>query len=465
MKMRTETDSLGEIKVPAERLWGAQAQRSLENFAIGSEKMPREVIYALAFIKKAAALANCELGSLPEDKKTWIASACDRILDGSCDFEFPLSVWQTGSGTQTNMNVNEVISNLCCLEAKTTLGSKKPVHPNDDINMSQSSNDVFPAAMHIASYLLVKQKLLPALNFFLQELKQKATQFSDIIKVGRTHLMDAAPLTLGQEFSGYATQIEQALEAIEKELPSLAELPLGATAVGTGLNAHPQFGKKAVEQLAHFTNMPFELSQNHFAALAAHDALVSFSGALKRLACALMKIANDVRWMASGPRAGLAELFLPANEPGSSIMPGKVNPTQCEAMTMVAVQVLGNDAAVSFAGASGNFELNVFKPLIIFNILQSIHLLSDAMQSFCAKCLVGLKPNCKKINHDLTHSLMLATALNRAIGYDSASKIVKKAFEEDLSLKEAAVSLKILSSEQFDSLIDPSSMVKNIETS
>ena len=457
--MRIETDSLGEIKVPIDRYWGAQTERSLHNFPIGMEKMPLELIYALALVKKGAAIANGDLGSLSVEKRDLIISACDEILERKHDAEFPLSVWQTGSGTQTNMNLNEVIANLCSVKLKMPLGSKKPVHPNDDVNQSQSSNDVFPAAMHISAYLFARQKLIPALQKLHRGLEAKQKEFSHIVKVGRTHLMDAAPLTLGQEFSGYAAQLSDGIDAIERQLALLLELPLGATAVGTGLNAHPDFGKKAVFEIARITKMPFILARNRFSQLAAHDALVGFSGALKQVACAFMKIANDIRWMASGPRAGLFEISLPANEPGSSIMPGKVNPTQSEAMTMVAAQVMGNDCAICFAGSLGNFELNVFKPLIIYNILQSMRLIADVSLSFHDRCLSGIQPNLAVIEHELSRSLMLATVLNQAIGYDKASQIVKMAHAENLSLKEAAEKLGLLSPSAFDALVDPKKMI------
>jgi fumarate hydratase class II len=459
MKERIEQDSLGEVKVRADRYWGAQTQRSFENFRIGSEQMPIEVIRSLAIVKKAAAIVNAEISALPSDKRDLICSVCDEIIQGKLDAHFPLVVWQTGSGTQTNMNVNEVISNRISEQAGTPLGSKKPVHPNDDVNMSQSSNDVFPTAMHIASVLLIRKNLLPALTQLYQGFEKKAYEFRDLIKIGRTHLMDAAPITLGQEFSGYAAQIKQAIAAIESELDPISELAIGGTAVGTGLNAPPQFSKRATDTISHLTGVPFTPALNKFAALAAHDALVGVSGALRQTAVAFMKIANDIRWLASGPRCGLNEIFLPENEPGSSIMPGKVNPTQSEAMTMVAVQVMGNDCAIAFAGSLGNFELNVFKPVMIFNLIQSIHLLSDVAINFNQKCLSGIKPNKKQLQENLENSLMLATALNTAIGYDKAAQIVKKAYAEGISLKQAALSLGYLTADRFDALVDLHKMV------
>jgi len=459
MKDRIEKDTMGEVRVPADRYWGAQTQRSHENFKIGHILMPIEVIHALALVKKAAAMTNAELGEISSEKKDLICAAADEVIAGKLDSHFPLIVWQTGSGTQTNMNVNEVISNRAIEMAGGVMGSKKPIHPNDDVNHSQSSNDTFPTAMHISATLLVRKKLLPALAKFCNELERKAKEFRGIIKIGRTHLMDAAPLTLGQEFSGYAAQIKQAMGAIESALESLSELALGGTAVGTGLNTHPKFAHRAAEILTQLTGILFVTAPNKFAALAAHDAIVRLSGALRQTACAYMKIGNDIAWMGSGPRAGLHELFLPENEPGSSIMPGKVNPTQCEAMTMVAVQVMGHDTAIGIAGSQGNFELNVYKPLMIYDLIQSIHLLADVAVNFCEKCLVGIKPNQKRMAEYLENSLMLATALNEAIGYENAAKIVKKAYHEEISLKEAAVQLGILTAEKFDSLVDPKRMI------
>lgn len=457
--MRTETDSLGSIEVPSNKYWGAQTQRSIQNFPIGLEKMPIELIHALGIIKKAAALVNHELGLLPAEKKDLIVQTCDELLAGKLDDHFDLVVWQTGSGTQTNMNVNEVISNRAIEKASGVLGSKKPIHPNDDVNMSQSSNDVFPTAMHIATLIAIKKNLLPHLKLLRDGFKAKAAEFDKIVKVGRTHLMDAAPLTLGQEFSGYTAQIDHGIKAVESTLHFVSELAIGGTAVGTGLNSPKGYDQKICEVISKLTGYSFAPAPNKFAALAANDGLVAVSGALKVLACAFMKIANDIRWLASGPRAGLAEIFLPENEPGSSIMPGKVNPTQSESMTMVAVQVMGNDAAVSFAGSMGNFELNVFKPVIIYNLLQSIRLLSDVAKNFHDKCLVGIKPNMKRLQELLDNSLMLATALNPVIGYDKAAKIVQKAYKEGLSLKQAALALGFLTEKQFDEIVDPKKMI------
>lgn len=458
-KTRIETDSMGSIKVPDEKYWGAQTQRSIQNFPIGTEKMPIELIHALGIVKKASALVNHELGLLPSKKKDLIVKTCDELLLGKLDDHFDLVIWQTGSGTQTNMNVNEVIANRAIEKAGGTLGSKTPIHPNDDVNMSQSSNDVFPTAMHIATMTAIQKNLLPHLKLLAKGFRAKSKQFEKIVKVGRTHLMDAAPLTLGQEFSGYAAQLENGIRAIEASLEPVKELALGGTAVGTGLNCPAHFDKKTAAVISKLTGFSFVTAPNKFAALAANDGLVEVSGALKVVACAFMKIANDIRWLASGPRCGLGELFLPENEPGSSIMPGKVNPTQSESMTMVAVQVMGNDAAITIAGSMGNFELNVFKPVIIYNLLQSIRLLSDVAKNFHDKCLIGIKPNTKQIHAHLEHSLMLATALNPVIGYDKASKIVQKAYKEGLTLKQAALQLGYLSQKQFDEIVDPSKMV------
>jgi fumarate hydratase class II len=458
-KTRVETDSMGSIKVPDEKYWGAQTQRSIQNFPIGTEKMPIELIHALGLVKKAAALVNHELGLLAPKKKELIVQTCNELLSGKLDEHFDLVIWQTGSGTQTNMNVNEVIANRAIEKSGGTLGSKIPIHPNDDVNMSQSSNDVFPTAMHIATMSAIKKHLLPHLKLLAKGFRAKAQQFQKIVKVGRTHLMDAAPLTLGQEFSGYAAQIENAIRAVEVSLHPVSELALGGTAVGTGLNSPAHFDKKTAEAISKLTGYSFVTAPNKFAALAANDGLVEVSGALKVVACAFMKIANDIRWLASGPRCGLGELFLPENEPGSSIMPGKVNPTQSESMTMVAVQVMGNDAAITFAGSMGNFELNVFKPVIIYNLLQSIRLLSDVAKNFHDKCLVGIKPNVKQIQKHLDQSLMLATAFNPVIGYDKAAKIVQKAYKESLTLKQAALKLGYLTSKEFDQIIDPKKMI------
>lgn len=458
-KARIEKDTMGEISVPSDRYWGAQTERSRQNFHIGAEKMPIEMIRSLAIIKKGAAIANFSLGLISEEKKNLICTAAQEIIDGKLDDHFPLIVWQTGSGTQTNMNVNEVISNRAIEMAGGALGSKKPIHPNDDVNHSQSSNDVFPSAMHIATTLLIRNSLLPSLEKFHRALEKKVKEWSSIIKIGRTHLMDATPITLAQEFSGYAFQIKGAMNSIEAQLEPLSQLVLGGTAVGTGLNAHPEFGKKAIHEISQITGVFFSENPNKFSGIAAHDVFVILSGALKQTAVALMKIANDIQWLGSGPRCGLRELLLPENEPGSSIMPGKVNPTQCEAMVMVAVHVMGNDSAIGIAASKGNFELNAFKPLIIYNTLQSIHLLADVANNFREKCLDGIRPNTQKIAQNVEHSLMLATALNEIIGYDKAAQIVKKAYLENLSLKQAALDLGILTSEQFDSLIDIKKMV------
>ncbi len=459
MKTRTEKDSLGYVQVPAHKYYGAQTQRSIENFCIGTEKMPIEMIRALAIIKKASAIVNCDLGLLPKEKKEVISEVCDEILEGKLDDHFDLVVWQTGSGTQTNMNVNEVVSNRAIEKLGGELGSKTPIHPNDDVNKSQSSNDVFPSAMHISACLEIQRKLLPNLHILWEGFQKKAKEFKDIVKVGRTHLMDATPLTLGQEFSGYAAQVEYGIEAIKKALTPLSELALGGTAVGTGINAPPQYGDKVAKTIADLTKYPFVTAKNKFEALAANDAAVEMSGALKRLSCSLMKIANDIRWLASGPRCGIGEIFLPENEPGSSIMPGKVNPTQSESMTMVAVQVIGNDACIGYAGSMGNFELNVFKPVMIYNLLQSIRLLGDVAVNFHDKCLIGIRPNTKRIQEHLENSLMLATALNPVIGYDKASQVVQKAYKEGLTLKQAAVDLGVLTAEEFDRVVDPRKMI------
>jgi fumarate hydratase class II len=459
MDYRIEYDTLGEVQVPADKLWGAQTQRSLQNFKIGGHRMPREVIYALAIAKKAAALTNAELGVLPEDKAKIIAEVCDEILSGALDEHFPLVVWQTGSGTQTNMNLNEVIANRANQKLGQPLGTKKPIHPNDDVNKSQSSNDVFPTAMHIAAYLSVRDRLLLALDKLATALQDKANAFMPIIKVGRTHLMDAVPMRLGQEFSGYAHQVRTAKQDVERTLEEVRELPLGGTAVGTGLNAPKGFAEKVAAKIAELTGAPFITAPNKFAALATHDPLVSLSGALKRTAVALMKIANDIRLLGSGPRAGLAELNLPENEPGSSIMPGKVNPTQSEAMTMVCCQVIGNDTAITCGAFQGHLELNVFKPLIIHNLLESIRLLADACHSFTDNCVVGIEPNLPAIHRHLERSLMMVTALNPIIGYEKAAKIAQKAHKEDKTLKEAAIELGYLSVEEFDKYVRPEAMV------
>ncbi len=460
MNFRQESDSMGSIDVPSDKYYGAQTARSIKNFKIGGERFPREFIRAFGILKKACAIVNAELGLLPPEKAAAIVQAADEVIAGKLDDHFPLVVWQTGSGTQTNMNVNEVISNRAIELAGGVMGSKKPVHPNDDVNKSQSSNDTFPTAMHIAVIEVTYGRLIPMVTKLRDAIEKKSLEFHGIIKIGRTHLMDATPLTLEQEFSGYAQQLTNGLRRIEGALTRVYELAIGGTAVGTGLNTHPQFAKKVAAKVAELTGRPFASAPNKFEALAAHDALVEYSGALKTLAASLMKIANDVRWLGSGPRCGIGELLLPENEPGSSIMPGKVNPTQSEAMTMVCVQVFGNDTAVTFAGASGNFELNVFKPVIIHNVLSSVRLLADACESFCDNCVVGIQANQMTIKKHLDNSLMLVTALNTHIGYDNAAKVAKKAHAENLTLKEAAVSLGLLKAEDFDRLVRPEKMIE-----
>ncbi len=459
MEYRIERDTMGEVKVPADKYYGAQTARSLMNFKIGGERMPRELIRALGILKKAAAMANEELGTLPKEKAELIKQAADEVIEGKLDEHFPLVVWQTGSGTQTNMNTNEVISNRAIEIAGGEMGSKKPIHPNDDVNKAQSSNDTFPTAMHISAVEQITHRLIPAVTELRDALAAKSEEFKDIVKIGRTHLMDAVPLTLGQEFSGYVQQLTNGLDRINGVLPRLRQLALGGTAVGTGLNTHPDFAVLAAKKISEITGLEFETAPNKFEALAAHDAVVEASGVMKTLAASLMKIANDVRWLASGPRCGIGEISLPANEPGSSIMPGKVNPTQSEAMTMVCVQVMGNDAAINFAGASGNFELNVFKPVMIFNLLQSIKLLADASESFSRNAVVGITPNKEKIDYFLHNSLMLVTALNPVLGYDNAAKIAKKAHAENTTLKEAAVALGLLTEEEFDKAVRPENMI------
>ncbi len=455
---RTESDSMGKIDVPADRYYGAQTARSLIHFAIGKDTMPPELIRAFGILKKAAALVNQDLGKLPADKTALITQAADEVIAGKLNEHFPLRIWQTGSGTQTNMNVNEVISNRAIEISGGAMGSKKPIHPNDDVNMSQSSNDTFPAAMHIAAATETRQRLLPALKKLRDALDAKGKEFADIVKIGRTHLQDATPLTVGQEFSGYVNLLDRDGGRIAMALDGLYDLAIGGTAVGTGLNAHPEFAERAAKKIAELTALPFRSHPNKFAALSAHDELVFASGALKTLAASLMKIANDIRWLASGPRCGLGELILPENEPGSSIMPGKVNPTQAEALTMVAVQVMGNDAAIGFAGSQGNFELNVFKPVIIFNYLHSVELLADAMNSFVAHCVQGIEVNTTQIEHYVHNSLMLVTALAPKIGYDAAAQVAKAAHHSHISLREAAIKLGFVSAEEFDALVKPEDM-------
>jgi fumarate hydratase, class II len=459
-QVRVESDSMGKIEVPADHYWGAQTQRSLIHFAIGHETMPRSLIRAIGILKKAAAEVNQQLGKLDQAKTDLIVHAADEVISGQLDSEFPLRIWQTGSGTQTNMNANEVISNRAIQLAGGEMGSKKPIHPNDHVNMSQSSNDTFPTAMHIAAAEQITHRLLPAIATLRDSLERKGTEFDGIVKIGRTHLMDAVPLTLGQEFSGYVAQLEQDIARIRAALPDLLQLAIGGTAVGTGLNTHPEFADRCATRIAELSGLPFSAAVNKFAALAAHDSLVMVSGALKTLACSLMKIANDIRWMGSGPRCGLAELSLPENEPGSSIMPGKVNPTQSEAMTMVCVQVMGNDAAIGFAGSQGNFELNVFKPVMIHNLLQSVTLLSDACGLFAKYCIDGIQANRAQIEHYVASSLMLVTALSPHIGYDNAAKVAKLAHDQGTTLREACERLGFLKSSEFDRLVRAENMIQ-----
>ena len=448
---------MGEIEVAADKYWGAQTERSLHHFNIGGDRMPREMIRALGILKKASALVNTELGKLPPDKLKLIEQACDEVIEGKLDAHFPLRVWQTGSGTQTNMNANEVISNRAIEIAGGQLGSKKPIHPNDDVNMSQSSNDTFPTAMYIAAAEQLTW-LLPELQNLHQAIDAKAKEFADVVKIGRTHLQDATPLTVGQEMSGWANLIERDIERLNAALPGLLDLAIGGTAVGTGLNSHPEFGERAAKKISGLTGLPFKSHENKFAALSAHDELVSAGGAIKTLAVSLMKIANDVRWLASGPRCGLGELILPENEPGSSIMPGKVNPTQSEAMTMVCVQVFGNDTAITIAGSQGNFELNVYKPVMIHNFLHSVRLLHDACHCFVEYCISGIELNREQISRNLKESLMLVTALNPHLGYDKAAQVAKNAHKKGISLRESVVELGFLSGEEFDTYVKPEEM-------
>jgi fumarate hydratase, class II len=459
MSTRVESDTMGTIEVPADKYYGAQTARSLANFDIGGERMPTEIITAFGILKKAAALANHKLGLMDERTRDLIAAAADEVIEGKLAEHFPLVVWQTGSGTQSNMNVNEVISNRAIEMAGGVMGSKQPVHPNDHVNMSQSSNDTYPTAMHIAAVEAVEGYLFERVRLLRDTLAAKSEAFMDVVKIGRTHLQDATPLTLGQEISGWVAQIDYALEAIKASLPQLKELALGGTAVGTGLNAHPDYAVTVAAEIARLTGRDFRTGPNKFALLAGHDAFVGASGALKQLAAALMKIANDVRWLASGPRSGLGEITIPENEPGSSIMPGKVNPTQSEAMTMVVAQVMGNDAAIGFAASQGNFELNVFKPVIAYNFLQSVRLLADAAKSFNDNCAVGIEPDRKRIRQLVDQSLMLVTALNRRIGYDNAAKIAKTAHRNGTTLREEAINLGLLTGEEFDAEVKPEQMV------
>ncbi len=458
--MRTESDSMGSIPVPADKYWGAQTQRSLIHFDIGDDRMPAELIRAFGVLKKAAALVNHDLGKLDDEKTRLIIEAADEVISGKWNAEFPLRIWQTGSGTQTNMNANEVISNRAIELAGGVMGTKKPIHPNDHVNMSQSSNDTFPTAMHISAAEQMVHKLIPAVEHLASVLENKAKAFADVVKIGRTHLQDATPLTVGQEISGWVSLLQRDIERLNAALDGLYDLAIGGTAVGTGLNAPPDFGERTAAKIAELTGLPFRSHPNKFAALSAHDELVAASGALKTLACSLMKIANDVRWLASGPRCGLGELLIPENEPGSSIMPGKVNPTQCEAMTMAAVQVLGNDAAIGFAGSQGNFELNVFKPVIIYNFLHSVRLLADACRSFTEHCAIGIEINRSRIDHYLRSSLMLVTAVSPVVGYDNAAKIAHTAHVENLNLREAAIKLGLLTGEQFDKLVKAEEMTR-----
>lgn len=459
VKTRVETDSMGEIAVAADVYWGAQTERSLKHFNIGFDVMPREVIRALGILKKAAAMVNCDLGKLPAEKRDLIVQAADEVIEGKLDAHFPLRVWQTGSGTQTNMNANEVISNRAIEMTGGEMGSKRPIHPNDDVNKSQSSNDTFPTAMYIAAAERMTA-LIPEVRKVSDAIKAKAREFEGVVKIGRTHLQDATPVTVSQEFNGWANLIDRDIDRLEMVLPGLMDLAIGGTAVGTGLNSHPEFAERAAAKIAELTGLPFKSHPDKFAALSAHDEVVFASGALKTLAGSLMKIANDIRWLASGPRCGIGELTLPENEPGSSIMPGKVNPTQSEAMTMVAVQVMGNDAAIGFAGSQGNFELNVFKPVMIHNFLHSVRLIHDACHGFVDYCIAGIELNREQIDRYLNDSLMLVTALNQHIGYDNAAKLAKHAHKKGISLKEAAAELDLLSPEKFDELVVPEAMTR-----
>lgn len=464
MNYRIEKDTMGEVQVPADKYWGAQTERSRNNFKIGPEaSMPKEIIEAFAYLKKAAAYANTDLGVLSSEKRDLIAKVCDEISKGELNDQFPLVIWQTGSGTQSNMNVNEVISNRALVLGGGKLGEKSPIHPNDDVNKSQSSNDTFPTAMHIAAYKKVVTHTLPAIEKLRDTLLNKSEKFKDVVKIGRTHLMDATPLTLGQEFSGYVAQLDHAIKAIKNTLTHLSELALGGTAVGTGLNTPKGYDVKVAEYISKFTGLPFVTAPNKFEALAAHDAIVETHGALKQLAVSLFKIAQDIRLLASGPRSGIGELFIPENEPGSSIMPGKVNPTQNEAMTMVCAQVLGNDTTISFSGTQGNYELNVFKPVMAYNFLQSAQLLGDACKSFNDHCAIGIEPNYTRIKELVNNSLMLVTALNTHIGYENAAKIAKTAHKNGTTLKEEAINLGLVTAEQFDQWVRPEDMVGSLK--
>lgn len=459
MDYRIEHDTMGDIQVPANVYWGAQTQRSLQNFKIGNERLPRPLIKAMGIVKKSAAIVNAELGQISAELADLIVPAAEQVMSGEWDSQFPLVVWQTGSGTQSNMNCNEVIANLANATLGQPLGAQKPVHPNDHVNRAQSTNDSFPTAIHVAAALEINELLIPAVQRLRDTLHAKSEAFASIVKIGRTHLQDATPLTLGQEFSGYVSQLEHGLKRLDQALQGLYELPLGGTAVGTGLNAHPDYAEKSADKIAELTALPFITAPNKFEALAGRDAAVFASGALKTLAVSLNKIANDIRWLASGPRCGIGEISIPENEPGSSIMPGKVNPTQSEAMTMVVAQVLGNDTTINVAGASGNFELNVFMPVIAYNLLQSIRLLGDACNSFTDNCAYGIEPNLAKIEYNLHNSLMLVTALNPVIGYENAAKVAKTAFKEGKTLKQVAVELGLVTAEQFDQVVRPESMI------
>ena len=462
MKFRIEKDTMGSVKVPADKYWGAQTERSRNNFKIGSAaSMPLEIVYGFAYLKKAAAFTNTELGVLDAEKRDLIASVCDEILEGKLDDQFPLVVWQTGSGTQSNMNVNEVIANRAHEISGKTIGEgDKTIQPNDDVNKSQSSNDTFPTGMHIACYKKIVETTIPGIEQLRNTLQKKSEDFKNVVKIGRTHLMDATPLTLGQEFSGYVAQLNFALKALRNSLDHLSQLALGGTAVGTGLNTPKGYDVLVAKFIAEFTNLPFITAENKFEALGGQDCIIDLSGSIKTVAASLFKIANDIRWLSSGPRSGIGEILIPGNEPGSSIMPGKINPTQCEAMTMVCTQVIGNDNTISIAGSSGNFELNVYRPVIAYNIIQSITLMTDACNSFRLNCVDGIEANKKRIHSNLYNSLMLVTALNSHIGYDKAAEVAKKAYKEEISLREAIVDLGYLSGEDFDQLVKPEKMIK-----
>ena len=459
MSNRIEKDSMGDIHVPEDRYYGAQSARSIMNFKIGGERFPRELIEGLGILKKACAMANADLGVMKEETKALIVQAADEVISGKLDDHFPLVVWQTGSGTQTNMNTNDVISNRAIEIAGGQMGSKTPVHPNDDVNKSQSSNDTFPTACHIAAVSEIHRRLVPTVTSLMNVFEQKAKQFEDKVKIGRTHLMDATPLTVGQEFSGYSSALHHGIKRIKNSLESCYELAIGGTAVGTGINSFEGYAEAVAKEISSITKLPFKTAENKFEALGGQDCIVELSGALKTVAGSLFKISNDIRWLASGPRSGIGEIVIPSNEPGSSIMPGKVNPTQCEAMTMVCSQVMGNDTTITLAGASGNFELNVYRPVLAYNIIQSIRILSDATSSFRKNCVEGIKPNKERINTNLYNSLMLVTALNSHIGYDKAAEVAKKAYEDNISLRDAIITLDYMSGEDFDKLVQPEKMI------